>query len=66
MKGIIELKNFNVENISLKCTTPLETKDEGEFTVQMYGKCIIKIFKLNNLYKATIRFKSDKHQRCRA
>ena len=41
MKGPIELSNFAFEYFSSKCTTPSETEDEGEVTVQMwemYGK----------------------------
>ena len=47
MKGLIEPSNFGVENFSSKCTTPSETEVEGEVTIQMYGKCMVKIFKLN-------------------
>ena len=38
MKGLIELTNRNVKNISTKWTTPLETENEGEVTVQICGK----------------------------
>ena len=64
MKGLIELSNFVVENFSSKCTNPSETK--GKVSVKMYGKCMVTYFKLNVLVKATIGFKSDVHQSCRA
>ena len=47
MKGLIELSNFAVETVSSKYTTPSETEGEGEVTVQMYGKCMVKCFDLS-------------------
>ena len=47
MKGHIELSKFAVETVSSKYTTPLETEGEGEVTVQMYGKSMVKCLHLN-------------------
>ena len=66
MKGLIELSNFAVETVSLKCTIPSLTEGEGEVKVKMYGKCMGKIINLIFSNAATLGFKFDVRQSCRA
>ena len=66
MKGLLELSNFAVKTDSSKCTIQSETESEGEVKVKMYGKGMGKM--LNYIFKddATVGFKVDVRQSCKA
>ena len=66
MIGLIELSNYAVQTVSLKCTIPSVTEGKGEVKVKMYGKCIEKMFYWIFSNEATVGFKFDVRQSCRA
>ena len=66
MKGLIELSNFAVETVSSKCTTLSETEGEGEVKVKMYENVWEKMFNLIFQNEASVGFKFDVRQSCRA
>ena len=46
MTGLIELSNFDVQNVSSKCTNPSETEGKKEVKVKMYIKSMGKCFQM--------------------
>ena len=59
-------EQFAVETVSSKCIIPSETEGKGEVKVKMYQKCMEKMFNYIFQHKATLGFKFDVRQSCRA